>query len=80
MSELSKEINKFFETATRPQIDDLVNIINLNPDLEKIYFMFYRDKMDANQIAYELKCSRATVYRNLGIIRKKLAKINNYKI
>lgn len=80
MSDLSKQINRYFEDITRPEVEILLKEeLLLNPHLEKVCRMRYIEQLDLNSIAYETGFSVAKINKDLAKIRKKISKVNNYK-
>lgn len=80
MSDLSKQINRYFEDITRPELEQLLKReLLLNPHLEKVCRMRYAEHIDLNTIAYETGFSVAKINKDLAKIRKKISKVNNYK-
>lgn len=80
MSELSKQINRYFENITRPELEQLLkNELLLNPYLEKVCRMRYEEELDLNTIAYKTGFSVAKINKDLAKIRKKISKVNNYR-
>ena len=75
MSEVTKNINKFFKEATRTEINNLQNELILDEHLDKVLKMFYIDKKDIDFIAFTLGYSRGKIEADLRLIRKKLSKL-----
>lgn len=60
MSNITKQINKYFDEASRPEVEKLIQQeLLLNPHLEKVCRMRYEKQLDINTIAYEtrIQCS-----------------------
>ena len=72
MSETSKAVNAFFRTAIRRDIDGLVDDLLLSKRQERIYELFYIQKMDINYIADTIGCCPRIVQKELRTIRKKI--------
>ena len=80
MSKISKYVNRFFEDATRPEVEKLLKEeLLLSPYLEKVCRMRYAEQKDLNEIAYETGFSVAKINKDLAKIRHKISKLNNYK-
>ena len=75
MSELTKEVNRFFGYESKRKIDGLTQELNLHGELLQIYEMRYLQGKDVNFIADMLSCSPAKVHKKLGVIRAKINKI-----
>ena len=74
ISELSKDVNKFFSTATKQQIEDVEEILNLTELQTKIFWMFYAEEKNAGYIADTFGWSQSKIYNELARIRKKIVK------
>lgn len=80
MSDISKHVNRFFEDASRPEVEKLIREeLLLNPHLEKVCRMRYEKQLDINTIAYETGFSVAKINKDLAKIRHKIYKLHNYK-
>ena len=80
MSEISKQVNRFFEDASRPEVEKLIREeLLLNPHLEKVCRMRYEKQLNINTIAYETGFSIAKINKDLAKIRRKISKLNNYR-
>ncbi len=75
MSQSVKEINSFFKTAVRNDIDGIREDLLLSDRQQKIFDMFYIRKLDINFIADEIGVCPLVVSNELKIIRKKLVKV-----
>ena len=75
MSDLIKNINKFFKFSTKKEIVDIENNLILDEHLQKVFKMFYIEHKDINFIADFLGYSRGKIEADLRIIRKKLSKL-----
>lgn len=69
-----KEINKFFNEATKQEFDELLSKIMLDEYQEKILKMKYAYHKDIGYIADTLKVSRSKLNNDLSKIRVKLLK------
>lgn len=75
MSELSKQTNQFFSNITKPELNQLLETIILDPHLEKVLRMRYIENKDINYIAYITGYSKGKIEADLRKIRKKISKI-----
>lgn len=69
-----KKINKYFETATRADVNNLLSKIILSERQTRIFEMFYLRDMNINFIADTVGCSPSVVSVELKIIREKIEK------
>lgn len=67
-----KELNRYFKTATKRDIEILLDTILLSERQETIFSMFYIKKYDIGFIADSLNVCRRVVNRELMEIRRKL--------
>lgn len=74
MSELTKNINKFFKSATKTEISIIENEIILDNHLQQVYQMFYIQRKDIDYIAFKTGYSRGKIEADLRIIRMKISK------
>lgn len=74
MSQSVKDINRFFKTAIRSDIDRIKDDLLLSDRQDEIFHMFYIRKLDINYIADTLGVCPLVISKELKIIRKKLAK------
>lgn len=74
MSQLVRQINSFFRTAIKSDIEDLHEELLLSDRQEKIFRMYYIRRLDLDFIASELGVSSVVINKELKTIRKKLAK------
>lgn len=72
MSKLVKEINKFFNKATKTEIHELLSEIMLDEYQAKIFRMKYIQHYDIGYIADILKVSRSKLNNDLAKIRLKI--------
>lgn len=72
MSTTSKAVNEFFRNAVRKDVDGLVYDLLLTKRQERIYEMFYIQKLDINFIADTVGCCPRVVQKELKTIRKKI--------
>ena len=75
MSYLSKRINEFFKSATRNEVKHIKDNIYISEHLEKVFDMFYIQKLDINYIAYKTGYSRAKIEADLRLLRSKINKL-----
>ena len=75
MSELSKEVNKFFSTATKQDVNELLSKIYLNEHQKTVLFMRYVENKDIDFIAYKTGYSRGKIESDLRKIRSKFSKV-----
>lgn len=74
MSQSVKDINRFFKTAIRSDVDRIKDDLLLSDRQDEIFHMFYIRKLDINYIADTLGVCPLVISKELKIIRKKLAK------
>lgn len=74
MSELSKQINRFFESSTKKEAENLLENMLLSEHLKKVFSLKYLQNKDIDYIAYITGYSRAKINNDLARIRKKIAK------
>ena len=67
-----KEINKYFETATRADVNDLLSKIILSERQTRIFELFYIKDMNIGFIADTLGCSQSVICVELKEIRSKI--------
>ncbi len=70
-----KEINQYFETATRADVNDLLSKIILSERQTRIFEMFYLKDMNIGFIADTLGFSQSVISEELKIIRCKISAI-----
>lgn len=75
MSELSKEVNKFFLTATKQDVDELLSKIYLSEHQKTVLLMRYIENKDIDYIAYKTGYSRGKIEADLRKIRSKFSKV-----
>lgn len=75
MSELSKQVNKFFNDATKKEVEDLKDNILISEHQRKVLEMRYIEGKDINYIAYETGYSKGKIEADLRKIRKKISKL-----
>ena len=75
MSELSKQVNRFFDNSTKSEIDDILSQIYITDHQKNVLIMRYLDQYDINYIAYKTGYSRGKIEADLRKIRKKLSKL-----
>lgn len=77
MSDTIKNINAFFRTALRSELDELLDKIALSDRQSQIFEMFYVQRKDIGFIADTIGTCEAVVNRELKKIRIKIAKAMN---
>lgn len=77
MSQSLKDINSFFKTAVKSDLDGLKDNLLLSDRQDKIFHMYYIRRLDLNFIADELGVCPLVISNELKIIRKKLVKVLN---
>ena len=70
-----KEINNYFKTATRADVNDLLSKIILSERQTRIFEYFYIKDMNIGFIADTLNCSQSVVNNELNEIRCKICKV-----
>lgn len=70
-----KEINSYFETATRADVNDLLSKIILSERQTRIFEMFYLKDMNIGFIADTLGYSSSVISEELKVIRCKISAI-----
>ena len=70
-----KEINNYFKTATRADVNDLLSKIILSERQTRIFEMFYLKDMNIGFIADTLGFSERVISEELNIIREKISAI-----
>jgi DNA-directed RNA polymerase specialized sigma24 family protein len=75
MSEISKQVNKFFNEATKKEVEDLKDNILISEHLKTVLEMKYIEGYDINYIAYKTGYSKGKIESDLRKLRKKIAKL-----
>ena len=75
MSQISKRINEFFRYATRDEVKQVKDKIYISEHLEKVFDMFYLQKLEINYIAYITGYSRGKIEADLRLLRSKINKL-----
>ena len=70
-----KRINEYFKTATRSDVNELLEKIILSERQTRIFEMFYLRDMNIGFIADSLGCSQSVVNEELSTIRHKISVI-----
>lgn len=70
-----KEINKYFKTATRADVNDLLSKIILSERQTRIFEYFYIKDMNIGFIADTLGFSERVISEELNIIREKISAV-----
>ena len=78
MSDTVKNINAFFRTALRTEVNDLLSELALSERQLTIFEMFYIQKKDIFYIADSLGVCDTVVNRELKKVRTKIAKALGY--
>lgn len=75
MSEISKSINKFFDDATRTEINYILDNVIISEHLQKVFTMRYIEDKNIDFIAYSTGYSKSKIESDLRKIRKKIYKL-----
>ena len=75
MSQSVKNINNFFKTAIKSDVDGIKDDLLLSDRQDKIFHMYYIRRLDVNFIADDLGVCPLVISNELKTIRKKLAKV-----
>lgn len=75
MSQSVRQINDFFKTAVKSDIDNVSEELLLSDRQEQIFRMFYIRRLDINFIADTLGVCPLVISNELKTIRKKLVKV-----
>ena len=75
MSELSKQVNNFFNEATKTEVDELIDSMLLSEHLKQVLKLKYVQGKDVNYIAYITGFSKSKIDSDLRKIRKKISKL-----
>ncbi len=67
-----KTVNEFFRSATKADVDSVLEKILLSERQSKIFQMYYIQKKDVGFIADSLFVSSAVIYREIKCIRNKI--------
>lgn len=78
MSETVKNINSFFKTALRCEVNGLLEELALSDRQARIFEMFYIQKKDIWMISQEVGVCEAVVNRELKKVRTKIAKARGF--
>ena len=70
-----KEINNYFKTATRADVNDLLSKIILSERQTRIFEYFYIKDMNIGFIADTLGFSERVISEELNIIREKISAV-----
>lgn len=70
-----KEINQFFKTATRADVNELLEKIILSERQTRIFEMFYLKDMNIGFIADTLGFSERVISEELNVIREKISAV-----
>ena len=70
-----KEINQFFRTATRADVNDLLSKIILSERQTRVFEYFYIKDMNIGFIADTLGFSERVISEDLAIIREKISAV-----
>lgn len=72
MSVTVRKVNEFLKTATKAQVNDILEKIILSERQSKVFNMFYIKQNDIGFIADTLYISRTVINQELKIIRDKV--------
>ena len=75
MSQSVRQINDFFKTAVKRDLDNVSEELLLSDRQEQIFRMFYIRRLDINFIADSLGVCPLVISNELKTIRKKLVKV-----
>ena len=70
-----RNINRWFSTATRGDVNDLLSKIILTERQTRIFEMFYLKRQTIGYIADTLGASQPVICRELNVIRNKISTI-----
>lgn len=70
-----KEINNYFKTATRADVNDLLSKIILSERQTRIFEYFYIKDMNIGFIADTLGFSERVISEELNVIREKISAV-----
>lgn len=70
-----KEINNYFKTATRADVNDLLGKIILSERQTRVFEMFYLKDMNIGFIADTLGFSERVISEELNVIREKISAV-----
>lgn len=74
MSEMSKQVNRFFNEATKSDVEKLKSELLITEHLNEVFEMRYIKGNDINFIAYKTGYSRGKIEADLRKLRKKIYK------
>ena len=75
MSELTKKVNRFFDEATKAEVENLINQMSISEHLKLVLKLKYIEEKDINFIAYQTGYSKAKINSDLAKLRKKMSKV-----
>ena len=75
MSESVRQVNSFFRTAVRSDVDEVLDKIVLSDRQKTIFTLFYLRKLDVGFISDTIGLSPDAINKELRIIRKKIVKV-----
>jgi len=75
VSQSVRQINDFFKTAVKKDLDNVSEELLLSDRQERIFRMFYIRRLDINFIADSLGVCPLVISNELKTIRKKLVKV-----
>lgn len=70
-----REINQFFKTATRADVNELLEKIILSERQTRVFEMFYLKDMNIGFIADTLGFSERVISEELNVIREKISAV-----
>ena len=75
MSELSKKVNRYFDEATKSDVNKLKEDILISEHLKRVLELRYIEGRDINYIAYITGYSKGKIEADLRKLRKKISKL-----
>jgi len=69
-----KRINQFFKTATRADVNELLEKVILSERQTRVFELFYLRDMNIGFIADSVGCSQSVINEELKLIREKIGK------
>ncbi len=70
-----RKINEFFKNANKADVDKILSAVLFTERQQNVFDMYYIKKKDVGFIADTFCCSQVVVYKELQIIRNKIAKL-----
>jgi DNA-directed RNA polymerase specialized sigma24 family protein len=75
MSELSKKVNRFFENATKAEVENLLDNIIITDHEKQVFRLKYIKGHDIDYIAIMTGYSKGKIEADLRKIRRKMEKL-----